>query len=343
MRVLHLITPRHVGGAELLALRMMQTQKEMGVTSRLLLRHHPHMELYAKRQGLDVVTAPIGGKLNLRAVSAIAQQIRSFRPDVVCTHLSSATLWGSLAARMCKVPCVALVHGFNSASAYRFATRLVCVSQAVGEFILQQGIPHEKIEVIHNGIDPRPYLCAEPACLPLPAAAFCVGTVAHLSVKKGYRELVQVAQMTPHAHFVLVGEGPLRKELEQAAAGTLQGRLHLMGFQENIPALMKRFDVFCLPSHKEPFGLVVLEAMAAAKPVVAFREGGVPEIVVENETGLLSSFSDTAAMAQNLKQLQQNVQMRESMGMAGRARALSEFTLERCCRRLLDLFEEVSR
>lgn len=341
MRVLHLITPRHLGGAELLVMRVMQEQAKMGVVSRLITRQHAHVEKQAKQMGLDVVTASIGGKLNPGAVRAAQQKIQDFQPDLVCTHLSSATLWGSLAARLSSVPCVAFVHGFNSAFSYRFADMLICVSEAVGKHMRDQRVPTSKLRVVHNGIDLEPFLNCEPAVLPIPSNAFVVGAVAHLSPKKGYGELIHVARRVKDTHFVIVGEGPMRAHLEQEAAGRLRDRLHLLGFRQDIPALMRRFDLFCLPSWKEPFGLVLLEAMAASKPVVAFRSGGVEEIVQHNQTGLLAPFPDIETMAAHISQLRDDPALCQSMGAAGLERVSSCFTLAHTCTGLLHVFNEV--
>jgi glycosyltransferase involved in cell wall biosynthesis len=311
-----------------------------GVTTRILCKRHAGFIARAQREGVETYGASISGKLNLRAVSVLRAEIRRFQPDVVCTHLSSASLWGSLAARACNVPCIGVVHGFTSAFCYRFAPTLVCVSQAVAENMIAQRIPAANIHVVHNGIDPKPYCSGPVADLPIPAGALCVGTVAHLSPKKGYAELMAVARLVEDAHFVVVGEGRMRAELEEMAHGPLAGRLHLLGFRDDIPDLMRRFDVFCLPSRREPFGLVLLEAMAACCPIVAFADGGVPEVVIHGETGLLAPPRDSRALAQCLKQLQTDRVLRQAMGAAGKARLLSHFTLEHTLARLNVVFHQ---
>ncbi len=338
MKSLHVITPRHLGGAELLAMRIMREHSALGVTSRLITKPHAQVESAARKMDLDVANLQIGGKLNLAAVGRLLREIRTFRPDVVCTHLSTASLWGGLAARLAKVPSVAIVHGFNSPGPYRFADALVAVSSAVAASLADKGVPSSRLHVIHNGIDPTPYLTAAPANIEVPANCFCVGTVAHLSAKKGYRELVDAAARLVDTHFVFVGEGPLRSELETAAASPeLAGRIHLLGFRSDIPQLMARFDVMCLPSWEEPFGLVVLEAMAAAKPVVAFASGGLPEIIVHGSTGLLAPQGDVSSLSNHLAALRDDPEQRRSMGDAGRQR-VNSFTLQETSRKWLALF-----
>jgi glycosyltransferase involved in cell wall biosynthesis len=204
-----------------------------------------------------------------------------------------------------------------------------------------QGISAGRVSVVHNGIDPQPYLSAEPADLPVPPGVFVVGTVAHLSPKKGFAELLRAAARVPGAHFVIAGDGPMRPELARAAQAELKGRLHLLGWREDVPALMRRIDAYCLPSRREPFGLVLVEAMAAGRPVVAFRSGGAPEVVVDGETGLLAPPGDADALAACIQRLAGDPQLRRRLGDAGRSRALSHFTLDRQAARLLDEFRSV--
>lgn len=337
MRVLHVITPSRVSGAELLLLRLVRAQAPLGIEARVVCKPHAGFLERAAREGVGCTALPISGKLNPRAVLALGGAIRGWRPDLVVTHLSSATWWGSIAARLQKTPSLAMVHGFTGARWYRKADRLVCVSRAVADHMIEQGIPADRLVVVHNGIDPAPYLSAEPADLPVPAGAFVVGTVAHLSPKKGFAELATAAALVPGAHFVVAGEGPMRPYLGRVASA-LQGRLHLLGWRDDVPALMRRIDAYCLPSLREPFGLVLLEAMAAGRPVVAFRSGGAPEVVADGETGLLVPAGDVEALAAAIRRLAEDSELRERLGAAGQARMLGRFTLERQAARLAEEF-----
>ncbi len=340
MRILHIITPSHLGGAELLVFWIAQTQMRRGDTVRVLCKPHQAFFERSKREGVDAVQAPISGKFNLLAIPAIRTQIARFQPDLICTHLSSASLWGALAARSCGIPCVAMVHGFTRPFFYRFAPTLICVSQAVANSMQAQGIAAPRLKVVRNGICPTPFYDAEPADISLPPETFCVGSAAHLSPKKGFQELVEVAKRVELAHFVVAGEGKMKAWLERMSREKLSGRLHLLGFREDMPAIMNRFDIFCLPSKCEPFGLVLLEAMAAGKPTVAFRSGGVQEVIVDGETGLLVNSGDIDAMAESIRKLQRDPVLRQRMGEAGRTRVQTCFTLEQAMDNLNQVFQE---
>jgi glycosyltransferase involved in cell wall biosynthesis len=178
-----------------------------------------------------------------------------------------------------------------------------------------------------------------------------VGTFAHLSPKKGYRELIQAAyfvlQSLPNAQFWCFGEGPFRAELEQTARALgIADRFKLLGFRRDVPDLMRAVDVMCLPSHREPFGLVYVEAALAEKPVIACDAGGAPEIISHGETGLLipppgSSDSNIAPLADALFTMLDNRDRATDMGRRGRERALERFTWPRYLEQLRALYARI--
>jgi glycosyltransferase involved in cell wall biosynthesis len=344
MRVMHVITPSHVSGAELQTIRAAREETRRGLDVLVVTKPHQHFVAVARAAGVDTVSSPIAGKLNARAVVVLLEEIRRFRPDILITSNTTASLWGSVAARAARVPCVAMVHGIGSAFCFRFAPACISVSHATAAAMIARGLREDRMRVVHNGLDLAPLLDGPVAEVPVPPGAFCIGTVAHLSEKKGLLELVEVAVRVPDAHFVIVGEGVLRQQLEEASRSRLSGRLHLLGFRDDVPALMRRFDVFCLPAHCEPFGLVYVEAMAAGRPVVAFESGGTPEVVVHGETGLLAPLLDVDEMAAHLRTLRDDVSMRWEFGRAGRERALREFTISRMVDLLVRVYaDEIAR
>jgi glycosyltransferase involved in cell wall biosynthesis len=189
------------------------------------------------------------------------------------------------------------VHGFTSARWHSRQTHLIACSEAVKVDLVDKGIAPQRITVMHYPVDPADMLFCRGRSeirgeLGADADTPVVGTFAHLSLKKGYRELIRAAEIVlrrmPHAQFWCFGEGPLRPELEQYARDSgLADRFRLLGFRRDVPDLMRAIDVMCLPSHREPFGLVYVEAALAERPVIACRAGGAPEIITHGETGLL--------------------------------------------------------
>jgi glycosyltransferase involved in cell wall biosynthesis len=159
-----------------------------------------------------------------------------------------------------------------------------------------------------------------------------VGTFAHLSPKKGYGELVQAAyyvlQTVPNAQFWCFGEGPLRPQLEQTARELgIADRFKLWGFRRDVADLMRAIDVMCLPSHREPFGLVYVEAALAEKPVIACNAGGAPETIAHGETGLLvpPPPENVTPLTDAIFTILDNRTHATAMGRRGREHALDRF------------------
>jgi glycosyltransferase involved in cell wall biosynthesis len=131
------------------------------------------------------------------------------------------------------------------------------------------------------------------------------------------------------------GGGSFLAELEALVARKgMTGKVTFTGFRCDIPRLMSAFDIYAMPSYEEPLGMVYLEAMALGKPVVAYHSGGVPEVVEDQITGLLTEPYQIATLAQSLRTLALDPILRQKMGAAGRERVLRESTPERMCTRM---------
>lgn len=215
------------------------------------------------------------------------------------------------------------------------ADLVIVISQAVARRFPRRLAP--KLRVVPNGVDlarfsPRPASPELRAALGVPAAAPCVVSVGRFVAFKGYAHLVDAAaaleRERPGVHWVLVGDGELRPALEaQALRLGLGAQVHFTGWRDDVPALVALGDLFVLPSLNEPFGRVLIEAMATGKAVVATAAGGVPEIVVHGETGLLVPPGDPGALAAAVRELLDDAPRGARLGAAGRRRAETVFSL----------------
>ncbi len=142
----------------------------------------------------------------------------------------------------------------------------------------------------------------------------------------------------------MVGDGPERPNLEsQAEQLGLVDRVHFLGYQSDVTGILSYMDIFALPSFGEGFGLVLLEAMACSKPVVATDVMSIPEIVQQGETGLLVPAQDVSALAQALETLIGNPELRDRFGKAGFQRVKKKFAVERMVRKTTEVYQEASR
>jgi glycosyltransferase involved in cell wall biosynthesis len=319
----------------------------------LLVEREPDLSAYIatlEAIGVEVVRFPIHADLDPLLLWRLVRFLRVQRPDIVHTHLIHGDLYGTLAARLAGVPhVVSTKHNddaFRQRGFYawldrtlaRYQNHIITISHHLRRFYVEvEGLPADKISTIHYGLDPGAFLqrVGEGADvrveLGMPADVPLVGVVGRLTEQKGHVYLLdafaEVIQALPSAHLLMVGDGELRPALErQAARLGLQGSVTFTGRREDVPRIMMALDVLAMPSLWEGFGLVLLEAMAAGKPVVASRVSAIPEIVADGETGLLVPPKDPVGLARALLILLRHPAQAREMGRRGRQRLEQQFT-----------------
>ena len=368
-RILHVITPSRMAGAETFLARLLRRAHGCTAVHRCVSsRSAANAEMRAAR--VEFETLGIGGKANVLAVPRLARAVQQYGINLLHSHLSTASWWCGWLEQFGGPPSIGHVHGFTSALWHRRQTHLIACSAAVRRDLVEKGIPADRITVMHYPVDPDDM---RPRCSPAAIRAELgaepdtpvIGTFAHLSLKKGYRELVRAAEIVlrrmPTAQFWCFGEGPLRPELQQTADSLgIADRFKLWGFRRDVPDVMRAVDVMCLPSHREPFGLVYVEAALAEKPVIACDAGGATEIIVHGETGLLvpppsnitrgatgsaSASRDAAVditmLADAILTVLGNPEGSRAMGRRGRELALERFGWPRYLARLDALYARV--
>jgi glycosyltransferase involved in cell wall biosynthesis len=206
-------------------------------------------------------------------------------------------------------------------------------SKATKQTVLRSAayLADDDITVIPNGVELPAYIAAEPADLGLTCRGLKLGYIGQFEERKGVLDLAAAwtiaAARLPHAHLFIAGrgalEGELRRRLEHVP------RVHWLGFRSDVPALLRAFDVVVVPSHFEGFGLTAVEAMAAARPVLASRASSLREIIRDGVNGRLFTCRDPAALADGMVELLSDAAARERMGLAGRALVQQEYTVDR--------------
>jgi len=291
-------------------------------------------------RGLPMRTPRTLGKADPVLLLRLARWLRRDRAQVIHTHLSTASLLGSAAARMAGIPSLATVHGLNTRTWYNLARGIIAVSNAVKQHLVNQGLPGDRITVIHNGVDLRAFSRAVGGAelvkrWGVPEGGRVLVTVGRLAPAKGHRDLLQaLATLVAdprwrHVRLLIVGAGALLSELrEEANRLGLGERAVFAGFQRDVLPFLQAADAFVLPSTQEGLSLSALEAMAMSKPVVACRVGGTPEVVVDGETGLLVSPGRPAELAAALERLLSHPEEAKAMGAAGQRRVREAFDLE---------------
>jgi glycosyltransferase involved in cell wall biosynthesis len=263
----------------------------------------------------------------------VVRVVEGFRLEIVYTSQQRFDCHiGELAARQLGVPQVVHLHytpgPWLRASAMeriRTCDRVIAVSRFIGRLAEKHGVEPARVAVLPNTIEVRDAPAVRPT------DRITVGQIGRLAPGKGFddsvRAFARLRERMPAAELVLVGDGSERPRIERLVRELgLDGSVRFTGWQRNVDQWLAQLDVFINPSRDEPFGLAVLEASAAAIPVVAYDEGGVPEIIVHGETGLLAPPGDVAALGEALIRLCTDAALRKSLGSAARSRAATVFT-----------------
>ena len=230
------------------------------------------------------------------------------------------------------------------------ATRIVAVSEAVAEWVREEGLG-DRVEVVHNGVDPPVGGVDRDAArgsFDLPSEAVVVGLFSQLVVHKGALDLVRAAHAAisenSELRFLIAGHGPasfagqLQREI---AAGAAAGQIHLVPPQPEIWELLAAVDVLALPTlWPDPLPRAVMEAMVAGRPVVAYEDGGVAEMVVNRETGLLCRSGEVEDLTRAILEMAGDESLRSLFGKAGRNRARALFSVERHVNRMEQVLRE---
>jgi glycosyltransferase involved in cell wall biosynthesis len=332
-----------------------------------LARGEDSMAFVADDLGVDVVRIDELGReispvRDLIATLRLARLIRRERPDILHTHTAKAGTVGRVAAMLAgrrRPPIV--VHTFHGhvlrgyfgrfrSLFFRLlerwlaahTTALIAVSPQVRDDLVALRIaPRERFAVIRLGIELDKRVAAEQngrlesrRYLGIPDQRFAVGWIGRMtSVKRTDDVLVafkRVRDSGVDACLCMVGDGPDRPQLEQRAheLGVMRDTLFL-GYQEDVAPYYAAFDALVLPSSNEGTPVSAIEALAAGRPVVATRVGGVPDVVREGEDGFLVEAGDTEQLAERLVRLARDPQLRERMGEQGRERVLPRYAVDR--------------
>jgi glycosyltransferase involved in cell wall biosynthesis len=330
----------------------------------------------AARLGAAVVKAPLerfrrsfAPAALLRSASALRRGTRSLlqiirreQPDIVCSNGIHAALCGALAARRARVPHIWIVRDWHTPRIVSFllgrlSARIIAPSRALGEQTPLTRRARSRLTIIPNAIDPEELRPARSTVLQkefnVPQSALAVGMVAQLLPWKNHALFIRSAALvtgSPDAYFFIIGSDPWnahpRYGEELRALATRLGvseRIIFTGYRRDIAAVMSSLDVLVLPSSNEPFGRVLIEAMALEIPVVAAAAGGPLEIVADGEDGLLFPAGDSEALAERLNRLLHSEELRRQLGQRGRRTVVQRFNIRTIITKYEELVNEVLR
>ena len=310
------------------------------------------------------------GSNDLKAIGEVRRLIKKYNPDIVYAHSSKAGAIARVADIGLKNHCLYNPHGwaFNMRCSAKkkamytaiekiaapFCDKIICISDAEKQSALDKKICREdKLQVIFNGVDIEAYEngihgTVKRKDLNIPEDAFVVGMVGRISPQKAPDIFIKMAKhvkdKVSNAHFIIVGNGDQEAEIKKYAKDNdFLDSLHITGWVDNPMSYVELFDVACLLSRWEGFGLVLPEYMMARKPIVASRVDAIPNIICDGENGLLVEMDDVVGASTAVLKLYLNNNLKSKLIDEGLKTVYKKFDVQRMTRETEKLFEEVTR
>jgi glycosyltransferase involved in cell wall biosynthesis len=356
-----------IGGTELNAVRTVEAldRRRFQVTVFHLHKTGPLRARY-EALGLQLLHLPIGRLYSPRTAAQgvrLLRLLRRERIEVVHTHDVYTNIFAAPWARLAGCRVIASRRWLDAIPragliplnrwSYRYAHRVVVNSSTVARLMIDTDrVPAVRVVELPNFLEERAFhhVAAEVRSARrhswgVPQGAFVIGTVARLTPVKNHAMVLRALQrLDEDVHLVLIGAGQSRYELEELTRELhLDRRVHFTGQLVEADNLHQFFDVSVHCSRSEGFPNAVIEALAAGCPVVATPVGGVPEVIIDRETGLLVPPDQSAALAASVQELRHNVALRKRLSEAGRARARSKYHQTAVIARIEALYQDLAR
>jgi glycosyltransferase involved in cell wall biosynthesis len=343
MNVLHVDPERGWGGGEVQVVTLLRELAARGHRSRLAADPRGRLAREARALGIEVVPLRVSNSVDVRAGVRLRALVGG--DDVVHFHTARA----HALAPFCRGGDARLVvtrrmdyvprGGPYARWLYNRAVDVViAISEGVREALVQAGVRAERIRVVPSGIDPAAVQAsggageAQRRAWRVAADEVLVLVLGALERRKGHAILLaaarRLAATQPRVRYVFCGAGSEEAVLRRLSE-SLRGTVVFAGEQTDVAGCLAAADIVAMPSLKEGLGVAALEAMAAERPVVASRVGGLPEVVVDGETGLLVAPGDPAPLADAIAALIADPALRRRLAEAGRARVLARYTAAR--------------
>ncbi len=313
----------------------------------------------ATERGVSIEPLPMWGEFDLRAGYKLARLIKREGYQVAHCHTAHAHSVGIIASKLTRIPALIVSRrvdfpaggkGWLNSYKYKAAERFIAVSKGVKEVLIKTGIAEEKVIIVHSGIDLRRFENIDsPEDLykefQLKGKEKVVGIVAALAPHKDYPNFLRaariVADQLPQVRFLIVGEGKEAGRLKQLTIELgLKNSVIFTGFREDIPRLLSLFDVFVISSYLEGLCTSILDAMAAGVPVVATETGGIPDVVNNEDNGILVPLRDPKRLAEGILRVLNDSNLAQGMVKAGHS-TVRRFSAEQMAKKTEEVYRSV--
>jgi glycosyltransferase involved in cell wall biosynthesis len=366
MKILHIISSGGMYGAEAVILNLSRALNQgphrsvIGVFSNT---SKPNLQLHeaALEQGIESFLIPCSGQLDRTTLTSIRGLVATTKADIIHAHGYKADIYAYFALRGQPLPLVSTCHTWYDndllVSLYGMADRrvlqsyaaVVAVSDEVKQRLLKAGVKPDRIHLVRNGIDLRPFDNAHPSLRnkATPDSPYLVGLIGRLANEKGVdiflRAAARVLTKLPATKFVIIGEGPDRDKLEALSAElNLQNSVKFLGRRDDMPSVYASLDLMVSSSRQEGLPIAILEGMASRLPLIATAVGDVPTVIIDGQTGILVPSEDVETLASAIIKLLQDQPQRNRLATAARHHIEQEYSAQRMMADYLHVYQKAS-
>lgn len=358
MKILHIESGKHLyGGAKQVQLIIDGLQKK-GVENHLICTQGAEITPAVKDSGAVVHPIHFPHELSLPVIGRIKKIIEQIKPDIVHLHSRrGADTLGAIAAKLTKTPCVLSRRVDNPEAKlaiklkYPFYDKVICISQGIANVLLEQGVNKEIIKVVHSSINTEFYQSPKPIAefhkeFDLEQGSFTIAVVAQLIKRKGHRYLLNILNdicaKHPQVQVLIFGKGPLKQELETLITEkNLNAHVKLAGFREDLHDWFGCFDLMVHPAEAEGLGVSLLQTGAAKTAIVASAVGGIPEIIIDKQTGWLIPPKDEQALYKAILEAIEQPEHRETLAKQLQKHVESQFSVPAMIEGNLNVYKDV--
>ena len=331
MRIIQVIRSLTFGGAENHVLSLSIGLRKMGHEVLVAGPQNSWISAQCAALQLPMEPLPMRGIVDLSSYWKLYRMIKSWGADIAHAHQVRPSQYVGISAIGTKAIPVSTVHSTSSSKHMRRCRHLIAVADAVEENLVKHHYSREIITRIYNGVPDvirgeRVLLRQE---LNIPEEQFAVVLAGRFQRDKGQDLLVKIVKRCPeNVHLYFMGDTQTAFGQEVLAMAGNHPRIHFLGYRNDVQRILPAFDLYAAPSRREAFSLSLVEAAAASLPVVGMRVGGIPEGVLDGETGLLVSPGDTSAFVEAIQRLSSDKGLSDKLGEQARRRYEKEFTVE---------------
>lgn len=362
MKILQLISSKGYFGAENVLVQLANELNKrddcqiVGGVIKNLSNPHDEVAVECQARGIEAICFPCVGKFDFNTLSLLRQYAKNRRIDVIHSHGYKSNLYSFFATLNLPVALVATCHNWvGDAPKMKFYAALdrfflkqfshvAAVSLEVKNKIVLSKIPEANVNLVLNGVDVERFADCNLSSqakekLGIPGNQIVIGTVGRISSEKGHIHLCNafksLHRQFPETSLLIVGDGDLREELQIKFRDP---SIIFTGLRNDIPKLYQCMDIFALPSLTEGLPMVLLEAMSSRLPVVATKVGYVPQVILENQTGLLVEPGDEEGLRRDLSQLVEDRKKRKRFGQLAEKRVKENFSAAEMARQYFKIY-----